>query len=562
VSQPASDVAPGRPAAKAPAPPPHPTHSRRYIFTAAGVVALGSAASILSSTVVNVAVPDLQATFHAGLTDVQWILTAYLLGLSAVIPISGYVSDRFGTKRVYLLTLVAFTIASGLCGLAWNLQSEIAFRVVQGLAGGMVMPVGMTIIMRMAAPEERGRLMSILGVPLMLAPALGPTVGGWLIQVFDWRWVFWVNLPAGILALLLGYFVLEAGRMPWVERKVDVVGLFLATPGVALVIYGLTQASVHSWSSSQALLPLGGGLLLTAAFVSWELRQEHPLLDMRVFRDAGFSASMVVGVIMAGALFGAVFLIPVFMQEVQGKDTLQAGLLLAPQGLAAAAAMTISGTLSDRFGARQVVFAGILALVLSTLLLVGVTPATDNTTWILVTSARGLGMGFAMMPNFAAAYVTLPSAAIARATAVSNTLQRVASSFGIALLATIVEGRIKAHLPVHPAAVAGAHLSQSAIAAAARAAAAKGFDDTFWVAAGIAGLALPASLLLRRPIPAGERPPAEQDGPHGQEGQEGRGGGEVRHPALSERTRASLLVLLVASLVFLAFTVGKALDAF
>jgi EmrB/QacA subfamily drug resistance transporter len=548
VSRSASDVAREQPTAGAPAPPVHPVHSRRYVLTAAGVVALGSAASILSSTVVNVAVPDLQATFHAGLTDVQWILTGYLLGLSAVIPISGYVSDRFGTKRVYLVTLVAFTIASGLCGLAWSLQSEIAFRVVQGLAGGMVMPVGMTIVMRMAAPEERGRMMSVLGVPLMLAPALGPTVGGWLIQVFDWRWVFWVNVPAGLLAIVLGFFFLESGRLPWVDRKIDVVGLFLATPGVALVIYGLTQASVYSWSSWQALLPLSGGLLLTAGFVSWELRQEHPLLDMRVFRDAGFSASMVVGVIMASALFGAVFLMPVFMQEVQGKDTLQTGLLLAPQGLAAAAAMTISGTLSDRFGARPVVIAGIIALVGATLLLTGVTPATDNWSWILITSARGVGMGCAMMPNFAAAYVTLPSAAIARATAVSNTLQRIASSFGIALLATIVEGRIKAHLPAHQALAAGAQVSQAALAAAARAAAAKGFDDTFWLAAGIAGLALPASMLLRRPIPEGERMLAEQ------------GGGELRHPDLTPSVRVAFGVLLVASLVFLAFTIGKALD--
>jgi EmrB/QacA subfamily drug resistance transporter len=538
-----------KPPVEASAPSLHPGHSRRYIFTAAGVVALGSTASILSSTVVNVAVPDLQATFHAGITDVQWILTAYLLGLSAVIPISGYVSDRFGTKRVYLVTLVAFTIASGLCGLAWNLQSEIAFRVVQGLAGGMVMPVGMTIIMRMAAPEERGRLMSVLGVPLMLAPALGPTLGGWLIQVFDWRWVFWVNLPAGVLALVLGFFFLEAGRMPWVDRKIDLIGLFLATPGVALVIYGLTRASIDGWSSWQALVPLGGGLLLAAGFVRWELRQAHPLLDMTVFRDAAFSASMVVGVIMAMALFGAVFLIPVFMQEVQGKDTLQAGLLLAPQGLAAAASMTVSGVLTDRFGARPVVFVGVAALVASTLLLVNVTPATDNWSWVVIISARGLAMGFAMMPNFAAAYVTLPPAAIARATAVSNTLQRVASSFGIAVLATILEGRIKAHLPAHAALVAGVHVSQATLAAAARAAAAKGFDDTFWLSAGIAALALPASLLLRRPIPEAERMLAEQAGT------------AIRHPALSGPVSAAFVAMLVASLAFLAFTIGKTLNA-
>ena len=534
------------PAPPAPAPP---RHGKRYLFTAAGVIALGSAASILSSTVVNVAVPDLQVAFHSSITDVQWVLTAYLLGLSTVIPVSGYLSDRFGTKRVYLVTLVAFTLASALCGLAWNLQSEIAFRVLQGLAGGMVMPVGMTIIMRMAPPEERGRLMSILGVPMMLAPALGPTVGGWLIQVFDWRWVFWVNLPAGILALVLGYFLLESGRLPWQERTIDVVGLFLATPGVALIIFGLTQASIHGWGSAQALVSLGGGFALVVAFVGWELRQEHPLLDLRVFGDAGFTASIVVGVIVASALFGAVFLMPVFMQEIQGKDTLQTGLLLAPQGLAAAAAMTISGTLSDRFGARWVVFCGVLALVAATLLLTGITPRTDNWSWILITSARGFGMGFAMMPNFAAAYVTLPQAAIARATAVANTLQRISSSFGIAVLATVVEARITAHLPtVHGLAGGAQTVAATTIPPAIRGAAARGFDDTFWLAAGVAALALPATMLLRRPLPEGERLLAESEGR------------QAQHPPLDARTRFIFAVLLVAALAFFAWTIAKSLN--
>jgi EmrB/QacA subfamily drug resistance transporter len=550
VTQPASDVARPARAQTDPQPAGGGGHSRRYVFMAAGVIALGSSASILSSTVVNVAVPDLQSTFHATITDVQWILTAYLLGLAAVIPISGYLSDRFGTKRIYLVTMIAFTLASGLCGLAWNLQSEIAFRVLQGLAGGMVMPVGMTIVMRMAAPGERGRVMSVLGVPTMLAPALGPTVGGWLVQVFDWRWVFWVNLPAGVLALVLGYFVLEAGRLPWTERKIDIVGLFLATPGVALIIYGLTQASIYGWGSSQALAPLGGGLALVLGFIGWELHEEHPLLDLRVFRDAAFSASIVVGVIVASALFGAVFLMPVFMQEVQGKSTLETGLLLAPQGLAAAAAMTISGSLSDRFGARPIVFAGVLSLVAATLLLTKVTPSTDNWSWVLITSARGLGMGFAMMPNFAAAYVTLPQAAIARATAVSNTLQRLASSFGIAVLATIVEARIVAHLPAGHGLAGGGHAAVSAFPAAVRGAAARGFDDTFWIAAGFAALALPATLLLRRPLPEGERLQAESEGR------------PPPHPPLAPGVRVAFVVLLVASLAFLAWTIGKSLDSY
>jgi EmrB/QacA subfamily drug resistance transporter len=392
--------------------------------------------------------------------------------------------------------------------------------------------------------------MSVLGVPLMLAPALGPTVGGWLIQVFDWRWVFWVNLPAGLLALGLGFFFLESGRLPWVDRKIDLVGLVLATPGVTLLIYGLMQASLYGWSSAQGLLPLFGGAALVVGFVGWELRQDHPLLDMKVFQDAAFSASIVVGVIMASALFGAVFLIPVFMQEVQGKDTLEAGLLLAPQGLAAAAAMAVSGSLSDRFGARPIVFTGILALIGATLLLTDVKPSTDNWSWILITSARGLGMGFAMMPNFAAAYVTLAPAAIARATAVSNTLQRIASSFGIAILATIVEGRIQAHLPSPPALAAGARLGHSAVQQMLANASASGFDDAFWIAAGIAALGLPATMLLRRPLPPGQQQLVSA------------GSIELRHPPLSAPVRAAFWALLVMSVAFCAWTVGKALNAY
>ena len=256
-----------------------------------------------------------------------------------------------------------------------------------------------------------------------------------------------------------------------------------------------------------------------------------------------------VGVIVASALFGAVFLMPVFMQEIQGKDTLQTGLLLAPQGLAAAAAMTISGTLSDRFGARWVVFCGVLALVAATLLLTGITPRTDNWSWILITSARGFGMGFAMMPNFAAAYVTLPQAAIARATAVANTLQRISSSFGIAVLATVVEARITAHLPaVHGLAGGAQTVAATTIPPAIRGAAARGFDDTFWLAAGVAALALPATMLLRRPLPEGERLLAESEGR------------QAQHPPLDARTRFIFAVLLVAALAFFAWTIAKSLN--
>ncbi len=460
----------------------------------AGIVAIGSASSLLSTTVVNVAVSDLQHVFNAPLNDVQWVLTAYLLGLSATIPLSGWATDRFGSKRMYLATLIAFTFASGLCGLAWNISSEVVFRVIQGLAGGMVMPVGMAILMRMTPANERGRMMSFLGVPMMLAPALGPTVGGLLIKLVDWRLIFWINIPFGLLAAYLAWRRMsESERMD--PGRFDMIGFLTCTPGVALVIFGLTQAAANGWGSWKTLVPIAAAAALLVFFTLWELRQERPLLDVRIFSNSAFRAASIVGVISAASLFGPAFLAPVFMQQVQGYDTLGAGLLLGVQGLAAAAMMPLSGYLTDRYGAKLVVFFGVLVLVVATVLMTGVSQNTTSLNWILLLGLRGIGMGFAMMPAFSAAYVSLAQNDINRATAMSNTLQRIFSSLGIAVLATVIQARIPAHLPAHVRPTPG--LMAAAIGGA--------FDDSMWVAAATVVLALPASLMLQRAMQPGGR---------------------------------------------------------
>jgi EmrB/QacA subfamily drug resistance transporter len=455
----------------------------------AGIVATGSVSSLLASTVVNVAVADLEKVFNASLNSVQWVVTAYLLGLSVTIPLAGWATDRFGAKRMYLLTLTVFTFASALCGAAWSIQSEIFFRVLQGMSGGMIMPVGMAILMRMTPAQQRGRMMSVLGVPMMLGPAVGPTVGGWLINVFDWRAIFWVNIPLGIAALGSAWAWMSESRLQNPGRF-DFVGFLTATPGVALIIYGLTQAAENGWGSAWALVPLFGGLLLAAFFIVWELLQERPLLDMYAFEDGGFRAAMIVSVVVAAALFGPTFLIPVFMQQAQGYDTLGAGLLVGAQGLGAAAAMPISGYLTDRLGAKPVVFLGVIVLGVTTAVLATVSVSTSSTQWVTYLFIRGVGIGFTMMPAFSAAYVTLSHAAIGRATALSNTVQRIFSSLGIAILATVLQLRVPAHVPAVP---------QPPVRTTLAAAFAGAFDDAMLIAAAIIVLALPAALLLRRP---------------------------------------------------------------
>jgi EmrB/QacA subfamily drug resistance transporter len=258
-------------AAATPAPRRQIAPASRWVI--AGIVATGSVSSLLSTTVVTVAVSDLQHVFNAPLNDVQWVLTAYLLGLSATIPLSGWATDRFGAKRMYLTTLIAFTLASALCGLAWNIGSEVAFRVIQGLAGGMVMPIGMAILMQMTPANERGRMMSFLGVPMMLAPALGPTIGGLLIKLVDWRLIFWINIPVGVLAVYLAWRRMNESERVYPGRF-DLVGFLTCTPGVALVIFGLTQASANGWGSWKTLIPLVAAAALLVFFTLWELRQE------------------------------------------------------------------------------------------------------------------------------------------------------------------------------------------------------------------------------------------------------------------------------------------------
>ncbi len=466
-------------------------HSASYRWTAAAIIALGSVASILSSTVVNVAVPTLQHAFGASLTDIQWISTAYLLGLSAVIPVSGYMSDRFGTKRVYLATLAVFVLASLLCGFARSTQTEIAFRVLQGLAGGMVMPVGMTMLMHITPPEERGRMMGTIGVPMLLGPALGPAVAGWILERFDWPYIFWINIPFCLLALGFAAAYLRDSR-PARPGRLDVVGLLLCTPGVTVFIYGVTRASQHGWGSAEALTPMAAGVALTALFAWWEWRQPEPLLELRVFRDAAYAAAIAVSVLLAGGMFGAMFVVPVFLQQVQGKSALDAGLILAAQGIGSALSMPVSGWLTDRFGARPVVFVGVATLIVVSFGLATVGPSTGIGEWTLLLAGRGVAVGFAMMPAFSAAYVTIRPGLIARATALSNTIQRMSSSLGIAAIATIAEDRVNANLP--HARVAAAAIKQAV---------ATGFDQALLVTAGLSMLALPATMLLRRPLLAG-----------------------------------------------------------
>jgi EmrB/QacA subfamily drug resistance transporter len=417
----------------------------RETLIVAGVVLLGAIMSILDTTVVNVAIDRLAVDFKSSLTTIQWVVTGYTLALAAVIPMTGWAADRFGTKRLYLASLVLFTVGSMLSGLAWSAGSLILFRVLQGVGGGMIMPAVMTITTRKAGPHRMGRVMGVLGVPMLIAPILGPILGGWLVDDVSWRWIFFINLPIGIVAFALAQIVLEPDE-PQPTHRLDWLGMLLLSPGLALLIFGLAESPTYGFGALRSWAPVAAGAVLIVAFLAHSWRTDAPLIDIRTFTHSAAGAAAGTFTLFAIAFFGAMLLVPLYYQSVRGASALDAGLLLAPQGLGAMVTMPIAGRLTDRFGPTWLPAAGI------PLLVVGILPfafVTAHTSYVLLCSfsfVLGLGMGLSMMPTMTAAMQAVPASAIARTSTAMNIIRQAGASIGTAVLTVILSSNITSHL--------------------------------------------------------------------------------------------------------------------
>ena len=334
----------------------------RNIWPLAVVVVAGAIMSILDTTIVNVAIETLSVDLKSPIGSVQWVVTGYMLALAAVIPVTGWAARRLGTRRLYLISLVLFTLGSLLCGFAWSTNSLIAFRILQGLGGGMLMPTGMIILARAAGPHRMGRILSIVGVPMVLAPVFGPVTGGLLVEHFGWRWIFFINIPVGIVTVALAWKLLPIGRAE-AAGKLDVPGLVLLATGLPALTYGLAKAgSGAGFGSVQALGPIAAGIVLTGVFVFHSLRSENPLLNVRLYANRAFAAASATTFFLGASLFGAMILLPLYFQVVRGDSVVRTGLLLVPQSLGAALAMPLAGKLADRYGGGPIALAGVIVL--------------------------------------------------------------------------------------------------------------------------------------------------------------------------------------------------------
>ena len=423
------------------------------VLMVAGVVVLGAIMSILDITVVSVALNTFQEEFDATAAAVAWTMTGYTLALASVIPLTGWAADRFGTKRLYLLAVLLFTAGSVLCATATTLETLVLFRVLQGLGGGMLMPLGMTILTRAAGPERIGRVMAVLGIPMLLGPIFGPIMGGALIDSVSWHWIFLINLPIGLAALVYAWIVLPKDDVEPSE-SFDWLGMLLLSPGLAAFLYGVSSIPEHGTAMArEVMVPMVLGVLLIVAFVPWALstRNLHPLVELRLFKNKDMTVAVLAMMLFAIAFFGASLLFPLYFIQVRGEDALGAGLLLAPQGVGAMITMPIAGILADKIGPGKIVLVGITVITVGMAMFTQIGAETSYAYMLAALFIMGLGMGGTMMPIMTAALATLTAHNVARGSTLLNITQQVAASMGTALFSVILTNELKKSTATTPA---------------------------------------------------------------------------------------------------------------
>ena len=470
------------------------------------VIVLGTIMAILDTTIVAVALDTLARDFHTSISTIQWVTTGYLLALAVVIPVTGWGVHRIGAKPLYITSLVIFVVGSILCGCAWSATSLIVFRVLQGVGGGMIMPVGQTIMARTAGPKKMGQVMGIIGVPTLLGPILGPVIGGAIVTNISWRWIFFVNVPIGIVALVLALKFLTDSEKD-TSHRFDLIGFVCLSPGLALLVYGLSQVgNTGGFSSPSVVWSLSVGVVLCVAFVLRSLRAPEPLMDMRLFKNRTFSVASICIFLTGATLYGTMFLLPLYYQVVRGESPWIAGLLMAPQGIGAALVMRRAGVLADRRGVRTVVPIGMAILALGTLAYTQVSATTNYGFLAVALFVRGIGLGLAMMPVFAASYRELDHAAIPRASTSTNILRQVGGSLGVAVFAVVLQGQISKRLPHAPSALGSTSTAPLPLHVVNELAAA--FATSFWWSFATCAIAIIPALFLPNTPAAGTPGPA------------------------------------------------------
>jgi EmrB/QacA subfamily drug resistance transporter len=401
---------------------------------------------ILDATVVNVAFPTLRREFGATLADAQWVLSIYVLSLGVTTPVSGFLADRFGIKRVYLFGLIIFVLGSFLCGLAPSLGWLIAARALQGFGGGIAQPLGPAQLYRAFPPKEQGTALGYFGIVLVFAPALGPLLGGWLVDSNLWRLIFFINIPIGILGVLLGSRFLIDYQVE-LKPRFDPLGLITAVIGFGSVLYAASIAELNGWTGPTTLLAFGIGIVSLVAFVIIELYvAKEPMLNLRLFGNPVFLNAALVGYVATVALFSAEFLMPVYLQAFRGRTALETGYILLAVAATSGIATPLAGRLYDKIGPRMNLIVGFSILCVNTWQLSKIEATTPISYILFLLALRGLAVGLTLQTSFVAALSSMPLSLLPRGSSLLNSTRFVVQAVSVAALATIFTASISADI--------------------------------------------------------------------------------------------------------------------
>lgn len=400
--------------------------------------------AVLNGSIVNVALPKIMSIFNTTPTSIQWILSSYIMTLGVVMPVTGYLADTFGYKRMYFMAMAIFVLGSCLCGLSWNVPSLVAARIIQAVGGSIMQPLGMAFIYRVTPREKIGMTMGLWGIAAMAAPAIGPTLGGYLVEYVSWRLIFYINVPIGILNLWMAARGLQETELIKGEI-IDIFGFISSTIGLFCLLLALSQVSKYGWTSVYIVSLFIIALIMLTAFVVNELTHPAPLLELRLFKNSLFTISTIIGSMLNIGMFAAMFLMPIFLQTVLGQTAMRTGLLLFPAAITTAICMPLSGRIFDKYGARTIVVTGLIIVVFTTFMVSRFNAQTAFSFMVFWLALRGIGMGLSLMPLTTLGMATVPLYLTSKASAMSNVVRQVAASLGIAMFTTILQNRQVSH---------------------------------------------------------------------------------------------------------------------
>ncbi|WP_068616678.1 DHA2 family efflux MFS transporter permease subunit [Paenibacillus tuaregi] len=408
------------------------------------VLMIGLFLAILNQTLLNVALPHITNEYGITTNTAQWLLTGYMLVNGVLIPLSAFLIERFGVRLLFLAAMFCFTLGALICGIAGSFSMLLIGRLIQAVGGGVLSPLVMSVILFIFPPEMRGKGMGIFGLAMMFAPAIGPTLSGWVVQNYDWHLLFSSMIPFGIIVLIIAFFKMRNIEQPKII-KLDYMGTLSSLAGVGLLLYGLSEAGTKGWGDTEVLTCIIIGAVLVAFFVIWEIRTDKPLLNMGVFRFGIFSLSNVINIFVTASMYAGMLLIPIYLQNLRGITPLDSGLLMLPGALVMLIMSPISGILFDKVGPRPLAILGMVITTVTTYQFTKLTLDTSYSYILILYMIRYFGMSFLMMPIMTAGMNQLPRDLNKHGTAMSNTLRQVSGSIGTSVITTIFTTRSTFH---------------------------------------------------------------------------------------------------------------------